>query len=188
MGAEIQRKQQLINATIQAIGETGSLDVTVGKIAKIAGVSSALAFHYFGDKEALFLAAMRDILQRYSRDVSAALAVADTPEQRLDALIRANFGTSHFDRGVIAAWMNFYVLAQRSDAARRLLRIYHARLLSNLAHALRPLTGDQARSIALRLSAQIDGIYLRAALNPTGASPEEAAAQVLATLKRELAF
>ena len=94
----------------------------------------------------------------------------------------------HFDRGVIAAWMNFYVLAQRSDAARRLLRIYHARLLSNLAHALRPLTGDQARSIALRLSAQIDGIYLRAALNPTGASPEEAAAQVLATLKRELAF
>ncbi len=53
------RKDALVNATISEIGRKGSLDVTVSQIAKAAGVSSALAHHYFGSKDHLLLAAMR---------------------------------------------------------------------------------------------------------------------------------
>jgi TetR/AcrR family transcriptional regulator, transcriptional repressor of bet genes len=42
---------------------------------------------------------------------------------------------------VISAWLTFYIDAQGSPEAMRLLRLYKARLRSNLMHDLRPLTG-----------------------------------------------
>jgi TetR/AcrR family transcriptional repressor of bet genes len=66
---EILRREELVQATIHEIGAAGSLDVTVGQIAKRAGVSPALAFHYFGGKDRLFLAAMRAILSVYGAEV-----------------------------------------------------------------------------------------------------------------------
>ncbi len=186
MGVELKRRAQLVNAAIVEIGETGSLDVTVGRIAKRAGVSSALAFHYFGHKEHLFLAAMRHVLRVYGTQVRNAVATARTPRARLNALIAASFGPPNFHPGVIASWLNFYVLAYRSDEARRLLRVYHRRLRSNLIHHLRPLAGVRAEGIAERIGALIDGLYLRSAHATTGNSVDDAVPHVLAALDREL--
>ena len=47
LGMEPIRKAALVKATIVEIGRTGSLDVTVSQIAKRAGMSPALAHHYF---------------------------------------------------------------------------------------------------------------------------------------------
>lgn len=185
MSVEIQRRSQLIEAAISEIGSSGSLNVTVGQIAKRAGVSAALAFHYFGDKEQLFLAAMRHVLAIYGAEVRGALGAGGTPKARLTALINASFSTTNFRRDVVASWLNFYVLAQRSPQARRLLSIYHRRLHSNLVHDLRPLVSDRAPELALRLGGLIDGLYLRSAINPDDISGKSAAAQVLAALERE---
>ena len=59
IGMEPIRRKALINATIAEIGQAGSLDVTVGQIARRAGMSSGLAHHYFGGKDQILLAAMR---------------------------------------------------------------------------------------------------------------------------------
>ncbi|SLN27756.1 HTH-type transcriptional regulator BetI [Roseivivax jejudonensis] len=188
MAKEIERRRDLIAATIREIGAQGTLNVTVGQIAKRAGVSPGLAFHYFGDKEALFLAAMRWILRDYGLQVRAALAAADGPAERLDAVIEANFAESHFRDGAVAAWLNFYVLAQRSTEAARLLALYHRRLHSNLVHDLRPLAGAEAAAgIAVRLAALIDGLYLRFALARDAVEAAPAAAEVRAALSIELA-
>ena len=50
VGMEPIRRGALVQATIHEIGRAGSLDVTVTQIAKRAGMSSALAHHYFGAK------------------------------------------------------------------------------------------------------------------------------------------
>jgi TetR/AcrR family transcriptional repressor of bet genes len=76
---ETARRNDLVEATIHEIGAAGSLDVTVGQIARRAGVSPALAFHYFGGKDRLFLAAMRAILSVYGAEVRGALMTATTP-------------------------------------------------------------------------------------------------------------
>jgi TetR/AcrR family transcriptional repressor of bet genes len=180
------RRQQLVEATIHEIGASGNLNVTVGQIAKRAGVSSALAFHYFGDKERLFLASMRYILTIYGAEVRGALALAATPQDRVAGVIRASFSPSNFRPDTIAAWLNFYVLAQSSEEARRLLSVYHRRLHSNLTHDLRALVGDRAADVAQRLGGLIDGIYLRFAVNPGDTTGPDAAAHVLASLDAEL--
>lgn len=164
LGMEPIRKAALVNAAIVEIGRAGSLDVTVGQIARRAGMSTALAHHYFGGKEAMFLAAMRHILTLYGAEVRGALALARGPEARLAAILVASFSRANFRREVIGAWMHFYAMAQTTPQARRLLAVYQWRLRSNLVHALRPLAGPRAGAVADGLGALIDGLYLREAL------------------------
>lgn len=161
------RKDALVNATISEIGRTGSLDVTVGQIAKVAGVSSALAHHYFGSKDDLLLAAMRAILAEFGAAARVQLATARSPMERLKAIAHASFGGRNFNPEVVSAWLTFYVMAQRDLRAARLLRIYQHRLVSNLTHALRPLSADAPR-IAATAAALIDGLYIRHALADVG--------------------
>ena len=179
------RRASLVQATIHEIGEARSLDVTVSRIAKRAGMSSALAHHYFGSKDEMFLAAMRHILAQYGNEARRLLTLAEGPEARLEAIIRAGFTPENFDREVISAWLSFYVLAQSSGGAGRLLSIYHRRLHSNLMHELRPLCGDAATGIAQRIAGLIDGLYVRAALSRSVTGPT-ATAHVLHLLETEL--
>lgn len=185
LGMEPIRRAALVKATIDEIGAAGTLDITVSQIAKRAGMSSALAHHYFGGKNQIFLAAMRHTLTVYGAEVRGALAMADGPFARLEAIIRAGFTSSNFRREVIAAWLNFYVLAQSSPDAQRLLNIYQRRLHSNLVHDLRPLAGARSPDIAVRIAGLIDGLYLRRGLQADGAALP-AAEHVIALLRSEL--
>ncbi|PTX54086.1 TetR family transcriptional regulator [Litoreibacter ponti] len=173
LGMEPIRREALVAATIAEVGAAGSLDVTVASISKRAGVSSALAHHYFGGKSEIFLAAMRHILRGFGAEVRSRLDHAATPRARLEAIIAASFAESCFDPGVISAWLNFYVQAQQSDEAMRLLTVYQRRLRSNLLFALRPLTrAPEAQAEAI--AAMIDGLYIRAALGaPRDRDPVE---------------
>ena len=175
-----------MKATIAEIGQAGSLDVTVAQIARRAGMSSALAHHYFGGKDQIFLAAMRHTLSLYGAEVRGALVMAKDPRARAEAIIRAGFTSSNFRREVVAAWLNFYVLAQSDDQARRLLAVYQRRLHSNLVFNLRPLIGARAGEVAVRIAGLIDGLYLREALRKDQPSGDDATRQVLTVLAHEM--
>ena len=183
LGMEPIRKAALVNATIVEIGQKGSLDVTVAQIARRAGMSSALAHHYFGSKEEMFLAAMRQLMTVYGAEVRGAIAASEGPLGRVRAVLIASFSPMNFRRDVVGAWLNFWVLAQSVPAAKRLLAIYQRRLHSNLVVGLRPLAGARADGIAARLAALVDGLYLREALKvgaPDGAAAVRMAMDYLA--------
>ncbi len=169
LGAEPIRKAALINATIFEVGRAGSLDVTVAQIARRAGMSPALAHHYFGSKDQLFLQAMRYILRVYGNSVLESLPGRGR-RWRLDAIVEASFAPQNFQRETISAWLNFYVLSLTDAQAARLLRVYHRRLQSNLVVALRGLS-DQPHQTARTVGALIDGVYLRAVLTPGPTDP-----------------
>jgi TetR/AcrR family transcriptional repressor of bet genes len=181
------RKEALVKATIVEIGRTGSLDVTVSQIAKRAGMSPALAHHYFGSKEEMFLAAMRHILTLYGAEVRGALAGAEGADSRIRAILRASFSPGNFRREAVGAWLNFWVLAQSVPQAKRLLAIYQGRLRSNLVAALRPLAGVDSGRIGSGLGALIDGLYLREVLKTGAPDGAAAVATALAYLDAELA-
>jgi TetR/AcrR family transcriptional repressor of bet genes len=179
LGMEPVRRQALIDATISAIGERGSLDVTMSEIAGRAGVSSALAHHYFGAKDELLQATMRRLLADLGRDSVTALAQARTPRERISAVIAANFSPIQFREEIVHAWLAFYVEAQKSAALRRLLRVYARRLHSNLMSGLTPLISrSEAQRMAEAIAAMIDGLYIRRALRDGLPNPLSAAALV----------
>ncbi|WP_198586158.1 transcriptional regulator BetI [Roseovarius salinarum] len=185
-GMEPIRRTALVEATIHEIGARGTLDVTVSQIAKRAGMSSALAHHYFGSKEQIFAAAMRHILTLYGAEVRGALAMAKSPRQRIEAVVRASFAPAQFRPETVAAWLNFYVQAQKSPAARRLLHVYQTRLRSNLLFAFRQLAGPQALTLTRGMAAMIDGLYIRQALRAEPLDPDAAIDVLLAYLDTSL--
>ncbi len=179
LGMEPIRRAALIDATIAEIGARGSLDVTVSQIARRAGVSSGLAHHYFGGKDDILLAAMRHILARYGLEVRCQLSGRTEPWSRVEAIVEGSFAPSNFRAEVVAAWLNFYVLALSSDEARRLYRVYARRLRANLAHALRPLVGDHAVMLADTTAQLIDGVYLTQGLSANAPDRQSAVRVVL---------
>lgn len=186
LGMEPIRKAALVKATITEIGRAGSLDVTVSQIARRAGMSSALAHHYFGSKEEMFLAAMRHILTLYGAEVRGALALAEGPEGRVRAVLAASFSAANFRREAVGAWLNFWVMAQTTPEARRLLRVYQGRLRSNLMAGLRPLAGARAAEVAAGLGALIDGLYLREVLKSGAPDGPAAIATALSYLRGQV--
>ncbi|PWJ13248.1 transcriptional regulator BetI [Jannaschia seohaensis] len=184
-GTEAPRRAALVDATIAEIGACGSLEVTVGSIARRAGMSTALAHHYFGSKDRILAAALRHLLVELDAAHRAARAGARTPRARLGAVIRACFAPESFRPDAVAAWLAFYVSAQAGGEARRLLRVYRARLRSNLVAALRPLT-DRPEDLAETAAALIDGHYIREALRDEPADGARLAARVEAAMDRLL--
>lgn len=173
------RRLDLMNAAITAIHQRGSLDVTMSEIAGVAGVSPALAHHYFGGKDQLIVASMRHLLSELRVAVVLALMGAETPRDRISAVISSSFAPEQFDEKTVSAWLTFYHYAQSSDDAARLLSVYFSRLKSNLANALRQLAApDEALLIADGAAALIDGLYLRYGLK-SGAPPRGHARQLV---------
>ncbi len=109
------------------------------------------------------------------------------PKARVVAMVRASFTPANFRREVVGAWLNFYVMAQTMPEAAKLLDIYQRRLRSNLRHALRPLVGQRAATVAEALAALIDGVYLRQVLAKGRTDRAGAVDLVLGVLEAELA-
>jgi len=165
VGMEPVRRRALIDAAISTIGERGGLDVTMSQIAGRAGVSSALAHHYFGAKDDLLQATMRHLLAELAAEAREALKKAQTARDRVSAVIAVSFSASQFQPETVGAWLAFYVEAQKSPAMRRLLRVYARRLHSDLMSGLRHLMPTRdALVVAEGIAALIDGLYIRRAL------------------------
>ncbi|MVA24565.1 transcriptional regulator BetI [Agrobacterium vitis] len=165
LGMEPVRRKALVDAALKAIGMHGSLAVTMSEIARTAGVSPALAHHYFGSKQQLLIETIRSLLRQLQADAASALTAANTPRQRISAVIRVSFQADQFAPDTVAAWLAFYSEAQRSEATRRLLVIYARRLRSNLVDALMTLASrSDAERIAEGTAAMIDGLYIRQSL------------------------
>lgn len=189
LGMEPVRRKALVDAALRTIGSQGSLDVTMSDIAREAGVSAALAHHYFGSKQQLLIATIRTLLGQLRTDAVTALKAAATPRQRVSALIRVSFQADQFTPDVVAAWLAFYGQAQSAEEVRHLLVIYARRLHSNLLSGLKPLCGDtMAAHIADGAAAMIDGLYIRQSLKAAPLSIEASVTLVEDYVSGQLGF
>ena len=174
------RRKALIDAAILTIGEHGSLGVTMSEIAGRAGVSPALAHHYFGAKEDLLQATMRQLLADLGQRLDqGARRRRDAARARFGGHIGEFLGRAVSPGNRWHAWLAFYVEAQKSMLLRRLLRVYARRLHSNLMSGLGPLMArPDAERASEAIAALIDGLYIRRALRDGLPNPASAAALV----------
>ena len=108
VGMQPIRRQQLIHATLSAVNELGFADASISQIAKRAGVSTGIISHYFDGKHGLIEATMRYLLQQLGESIAAALQSAgELPEQRLIAIVRANFSASQTDKAAMKTCWHF---------------------------------------------------------------------------------
>src|SRR3546814_15755215 len=95
-------------ATITSIHEEGFANATISRISKHAGMSGGIVAHYFDDKAGLLAATMRSLAQDLLRETVKRLRAAATPEERIDAVILANFSDAQNDPQTVSAWLAFW--------------------------------------------------------------------------------
>ena len=177
MGMEPIRRQQLIQATMAAIDEVGLADATVIRIAGHAGVSAGIISHYFGGKDGLLEATMRQILTDLGDAVSARRrSLGDaSPRAHIGAIIDGNFDRSQVSGPVAKTWLAFWASSMHKPQLQRLQQVNDRRLYSNLcSQFLRLMPRDEASRAAHGLAATIDGLWLRGALTPEGLNADGA--------------
>lgn len=73
------RRQQVVDAAVDLFSERDYSRTTVQQIANQAGVSAGLIYQYFTDKDDILLASVLDVIDRYRRDIPAALETVTDP-------------------------------------------------------------------------------------------------------------
>ncbi|KGD70665.1 transcriptional regulator BetI [Tatumella morbirosei] len=168
VGMQPIRRRQLIDATLETINEVGLHYATIAQIAKRAGVSTGIISHYFGDKNGLLEATMRDITTQLRTAILSRLKRLPATETRarLEAIVDGNFDETQLHTAAMKAWLDFWASSMHHPMLNRLQVVSSRRLLSTLiAEFRRELPRDQARIAGYGLSALIDGLWLRAALS-----------------------
>ncbi|MGD8106140.1 transcriptional regulator BetI [Pantoea sp. FN0302] len=167
VGMKAIRQAQLIKATLTVIDRVGLAEASIAVIAKEAGVSTGIVSHYFGDKNGLLDACMRQILaDLYLAVERQRRQVPDTPEAQIRAIIDGNFDLSQVDAPVLKTWLVFWTNSLHQPRLQRLQSINDRRLWSNLtAQFARAMPREQARAAGSSMAAIIDGLWLRMTLS-----------------------
>lgn len=172
------RHDELIDATIRAVHRRGYATVTMVEIAAEAGASAASINYYFGSKDKLMEATMRRLLTALKTAVLERYADADGPEQRLMAVLDANFSDQLFTTEQCSLWMQFWASAPYSPALARLHLINRARVQSHFRAELAGLVpAARVETVRVALQSYMDGVWVEAAQSETATDPAHARAE-----------
>ncbi len=157
------RHDELIDATITAVAARGYSVVTMSEIAAEAGSTAASINYYFGSKENLMEATMRSLLSQLKAAILDRFAQANSPRDRLNAIIAANFDDALFTPERCSVWVQFWAAAPYSDSLSRLHQINRSRVQSHVRAELRHLLPASRReTVRETLQAYMDGVWLDA--------------------------
>ena len=159
VGMQPIRRQQLIEATLQAVDQVGMADASIALIARLAGVSNGIISHYFRDKNGLIAATMRYLMNVLIDNVTERRQALgdDSPRAHLQVIVEGNFDASQVSGPAMKTWLAFWAASMHQPSLHRLQRINDHRLYSNLCCQFRRvLPLEQARNSARGLAALID--------------------------------
>lgn len=182
------RRKELRAAAFRVLQREGVPGTTLEKVAAEAGASKGIVLHYFRSKDDLFEQVMREANLVLRERVVLRLRRAKAPLERVIAVIEGNFEPDLYIAPISHAWISLCAEVPRNPALARIQIALHGRMHANLMSGLRDLRSfEQATAAALAISALIDGLWLRLALNPRSLTAEEACAFTIARLQEILA-
>ena len=82
------RREQMLRAAAELIGERGFSETRIADVARRAGASPALVIYYFATKDQLLTEALRFSEEAFYRTVTAELDTLRTARERLELLVR----------------------------------------------------------------------------------------------------
>lgn len=184
-GIEV-RKKDLLEATLEAVGELGVQGATVREIAKRAGVTPGLIRHYFDNKEQMFQAAYRYLNEAmsdamYDATQDAARRGATSDSSKLAAYVRAGFRQPTTNPKNLTLWATFVSQVFVNPAIMAINRETYLRSRGKLEGFIeRALIEDgrtpsqaELRALGIAIFGLIDGLWLEATMAAELFDPEE---------------
>ncbi|MDI2113617.1 transcriptional regulator BetI [Commensalibacter nepenthis] len=159
------RTKQILDATVNVIHEVGVANTTLAKIAQKADLSTGILSHYFGNKQGLLNACMRDMLRNLHSIGKAKRKNVTHPVEIIKTIIDSNFDISQVNNKAIRVWLEFWNSSMHEPELHRLQRVNEKRLYSNLKYQFQQIIPLEQAVIAARgMASLIDGLWLRGSL------------------------
>jgi len=176
------RREALVDATIESLKRYGYEGLSVRRIAAEAGVSIGLINHHFPNKDTLVAESYRTFSRRLAANFEkAAAAAGKDPRARLRAYFNAFFSGPNLDPQVLTAWVVYWSLVQvspemhtvRDEEGKGYSQVL-GQLLSDFAKSRGGAPVDIGLAVT-GLTALLDGLWLQLCLDPTSIRPKDAA-------------
>jgi AcrR family transcriptional regulator len=178
------RRVQLIEATIEVLATRGYARTTLTEVANQAGLSHGLVNFHFQTKEKLLTETLLYLAEEYRQNWLSALKNAgDSPAERLDALLRADFNPEICTPAKLSAWCSFWGEAQSRPMYQERCgsndQIYNDQMEAICAELLQNagLSGNPARTARV-IRVTVEGVWLDMMTMNTPYSRDEALATV----------
>ncbi len=180
-----QRRQELIDATIECLKRDGHEGLSMRAIATQAGVSLGLINHHFPNKDDLVAAAYRHFNSQLVDGLKAAVHKAPSfPRARMRAFLKASFSRPNLDPETLAVWVVFWGMYRHSPMIQGVHRESYQGYVQLLRDMLTELVAGadagappvDLRLAAIGLTALLDGLWLEWCLQPGTFRPAEAIA------------
>ena len=176
------RRRQLIEATIDVLAARGYASLTIGDVARQAGLSMGIVNFHFSSKETLLAETLRYLASQYLENWTTAVAEAgDDPAARLYAMTAADFAPSICEPRTLQAWVSFWAEAQSRPAYDALYGEQEAEYVARLEAMCADLCehGGYDRPAPSRVDARVinaltDGLWIALGHTPPAITREQA--------------
>ena len=188
------RREQMLRAAAELIGERGFSETRIADVARRAGASPALVIYYFATKDQLLTEALRFSEAAFYRTVTAELETLRTARERLELLVRTTCvpqGEGEVP-GAWGLWFDLWAQAFRHPEIAKDRIELDQRWRDTIAQVVRDgqATGEigdvDADAFAITFSALIDGLSIQVALQDPVVDPDRAFSIAMAFAAREL--
>lgn len=157
------RRTQIMQAAVRVIARDGVRGLRVEKLAAEAGVSTALIYYHFHDRDGIVRAAFEQI-NRTAEAYTEPRADADGPRAQLQAMLLDEIQDTDEVRTTSIAWGELRASAVFESALREDLRAATDswdRDVAALIERIPAAAGRDAAGIATRLTALVEGLSER---------------------------
>ena len=187
-----ERKAAILDAVLRVIIEVGFTQMTVGDVARQAGVSTALVHYHFSSKTALIVAALQAASEDDKQLRESVVAAGGTALARLDRVLCSSLPGDPADASWLL-WIETWGETRREPAIREVmadLNEHEQRILVDLIDE-GAATGEFGAVDALaasdRLMALRDGLAIQFTLFGVDASPVRVRELVRGAIRNHLA-
>ena len=186
-----ERRQQLIEATMDSIAENGISGTTMAAVTGRVGLSAGIVSLHFRSKENLLVATLEHLAQEH-RDGWASLQERDdlAPAEKLWAIVEAHFHPSVCTPTKIAVWFAFFGEARYRRVYRRIAAQFDIERVDVIEELCRRIAAEggyrniDAAILARSLESFADGLWLDLLVYPDTTTPARAKAMLRGMLER----
>lgn len=169
-----ERRRQIMDAALKIFAQKGLAATMISDIAAASHLSYGLIYHYFHDKEELYIALVERAMQGTLRLTEEVMAQPGTPWERLYSLCRIMVDGARETPEYFRIMLQAQVSEAPSSAVHVLMNQYGERIWGNITTLIRE--GQQAgdvvagnpNELAYTLSATISGLSLNFSLEFPG--------------------
>ena len=139
-----ERKDQIVQATVECITKYGYHNFSMQDVARTAGVSKGIIHYYFLNKDDLMMSVLDKVAGDIEKTLSKEMQKSTNPKQKLEIFIDVSFDVVRNTKEYYQVNMDFWTQINQKEEVRNVIASHYAKFRESAAQIIRE--GVQAKA------------------------------------------